>query len=327
MTDARHPQHGRAVLMLLLANFLWGISFPTIKALGLLQEALVPGASHWFVTCMTVAPRFLFATLVLLVLQARRLGDTTRSELRQGLLLGFFASGGMFLQNDGLQFTAASTSAFLTQLYAILIPVWLALRRRRDPGLKVWLCSLLVLVGVAVLGRFNWTSLSFGRGEFETLLCSLFFMGQILTLDRAEFSGNRPERITLIMMAAQMCIFWSAAWFTAPQAAALLQPFASWPWLGLTLILTLFCTLAAFMLMNMWQPRMSPTEAGLIYCVEPIFSSLLALFLPGLFSLWAGISYLNETATRELLLGGGLITLANVLLQLPWGNRRSEARL
>jgi len=39
------------------------------------------------------------------------------------VLLGLFASAGMALQNDGLQFYAASTSAFLTQLYAILIPV------------------------------------------------------------------------------------------------------------------------------------------------------------------------------------------------------------
>jgi hypothetical protein len=40
----------------------------------------------------------------------------------------------MLLQTDGLRFTAASTSAFLTQFYAILIPVYVALRSRRNPG-------------------------------------------------------------------------------------------------------------------------------------------------------------------------------------------------
>ena len=60
----------------------------------------------------------------------------------------------------------------------------------------------------------------------------------------------------------------------------------------------------------------SATEAGLIYCVEPIFASALALFLPALLSVWAGINYPNETATWTLLAGGGLITAANVLLQL-----------
>jgi len=80
--------------------------------------------------------------------------------------------------------------------------------------------------------------------------------------------------------------------------------------------LTIFCTLGAYSLMNAWQPKISATEAGLIYCVEPIFGSLMAWFLPAVFSKWAGIEYLNETATWTLLVGGGLITLANVLLQL-----------
>jgi hypothetical protein len=35
-----------------------------------------------------------------------------------------------------------------------------------------------------------------------------------------------------------------------------------------------------------------------------------------MFSTMAGIAYLNETTTWTLLVGGGLITLANVLLQL-----------
>jgi drug/metabolite transporter (DMT)-like permease len=87
-------------------------------------------------------------------------------------------------------------------------------------------------------------------------------------------------------------------------------------WLGFTLVLTVFCTYAAYSLMNAWQPKITATEAGLIYCVEPIFGSLLSLFLPALFSTLAGIDYRNETGTWTLLAGGGLITLANVLLQL-----------
>jgi drug/metabolite transporter (DMT)-like permease len=103
---------------------------------------------------------------------------------------------------------------------------------------------------------------------------------------------------------------------TAPDLQALVAPWRSPAWLGLTLTLTLFCTLGAFVLMNTWQPKISATEAGLIYCVEPIFGSVMALFLPALFSRWAGIDYANETATWTLLAGGGLITAANLLIQL-----------
>ena len=81
-------------------------------------------------------------------------------------------------------------------------------------------------------------------------------------------------------------------------------------------LLTLFCTLGSFTLMVRWQPHITATEAGLIYCIEPVFASVMALFLPALFSRWAGFDYANETLTWQLLVGGGLITLANVLLQL-----------
>jgi drug/metabolite transporter (DMT)-like permease len=98
--------------------------------------------------------------------------------------------------------------------------------------------------------------------------------------------------------------------------AALIVPWTSPAWLGFTVTLTVVCTLGAFGLMNAWQPKITATEAGLIYCVEPIFGSAMALVLPVWFSLWAGIDYANERATWTLLTGGALITLANLLLQL-----------
>jgi drug/metabolite transporter (DMT)-like permease len=317
LSSSRSSEHAKAIWMLVLANFFWGISFPTIKALGMIQEGLVPGGGSWFVTAMTVAPRFLIAFAVLLFFQARRLSDTSSLEMKQGLILGFFASSGMFFQNDGLQFTEASTSAFLTQLYAILIPVWLALNRRRNPGLRVWLCCALVLAGVSLLGHFNWRSMSFGRGEVETLISSVFYMGQILCLNQTRFADNRPERVTLVMFGVQFAFAALFTWVTAPSLSSILIPWSSPSWVVLTCVLAVFCTICAFLLMNFWQPKISATQAGLTYCIEPVFGSLLALCLPALYSGWSGICYPNEIATWHLLVGGGLITVANVLLNLP----------
>ena len=315
MFSAR-PVHRQAVLMLLLTTLFWGLSFPLIKAIGLAHLQVLPGGGTWFITAYTIAPRFLLATIVLGVVLGPKLGTFTRLEIRQGALLGLTAGAGMLFQNDGLQFTSASTSAFLTQLYAIMIPVYLAVRLRcRPPGI-VWLCGGLVLAGVAVLGRFDFRALHLGRGELETLLSSVFFMMQILVLGQKEYTANRALPVTLSMFGVEAVVFAAMAWGTAPDPAALLVPWTSMPWLGFTVLLTLFCTLGSFILMNRWQPEITATEAGLIYCVEPVFASLLALFLPALFSAWAGFAYANERLTWHLLLGGGLVTLANVLLQL-----------
>jgi drug/metabolite transporter (DMT)-like permease len=301
---------------LLLANLFWGLSFPLIKAIVLAHQLVVPASSTWFLTAYTVAPRFVIATLVLVVVLRKQLASFTALEIKQGVLLGATAGAGMLFQNDGLQFTSASTSAFLTQLYAILIPAWLALRSRRWPSGLVLACCALVLAGVAVLGRFDFREMRLGRGEIETLICSVFFMMQILLLERKAFGANRALPVTLVMFAVEAALFSAMAGVTAPDAAALLAPWTSLSWVGLTALLTVFCTLGAYTLMNTWQPKISATEAGLIYCGEPVFASVLALFLPALFSAWIGISYPNETVTWHLLVGGGLITLANLLLQL-----------
>jgi len=302
--------------MLLVANFFWGLSFPLIKSTLLLQERLLPEAGTWFSAIYTVAPRFALATLVLLALRPRAWRGLTRGEVKQGVIIGLFAAAGMLFQNDAMQFIEASTSAFLTQFYAILIPIYVALRVRKNPGAAVWLSCVLVLAGVAILGNFNWRELHLGRGEWETLLASLFFMGQILWLEKKEFAANRAYELTLVMFATEALVFVVLAGATTPSAAALLVPWTSPVWLGFTAALTLFCTLGAFGLMNTWQPKITATEAGLIYCVEPLFGTLMALFLPAIFSVWAVINYANETATWTLLVGGGLITAANVLIQL-----------
>jgi drug/metabolite transporter (DMT)-like permease len=308
--------HTRAVLMLVFTTFLWGASFPLVKAIALAHLQVLPASDTWFITACTVAPRFLIGTVVLLLVLGGKLRTFTRLEWKQGVLVGLTLGAGMLFQSDGLQFTSASTSAFLTQIYSVMIPLWLAWRLRRRPPGVVLLCCLLVLPGIAVLGRFDFRTLHLGRGEVETLVSAVFFMMQIFVLERKEFAANRALPVTLVMFVTAAVLFSGMALATAPTPADVLVPWTSGAWLGLTGLLTLFCTLGAFTLMIKWQPKITATEAGLIYCVEPVFTAMMALFLPGLFSAWGGFDYPNEQLTWHLLVGGGLITFANVLIQL-----------
>jgi drug/metabolite transporter (DMT)-like permease len=313
-------RHRQAVLLLLLTTFFWALSFPVIKAVMLLHGRADPAAGPLFVTCYAVAPRFFLATLVLLAIDGWRLRravpDVGPGEWRQGLLVGVSGGLGMLFQNDGLKYTNASTSAFITQIYAILIPIWVAACTRRNPGARIWAAMGLVMAGVSILGRVDWRNFHFGRGEWETLASALFFGAQILLIGTRQFAACRSSRVTLVMFATEAVLFGSIAAAAAPRLGSLAVPWADPTWVAMVLVLTFVCTLATFTIMNAWQPCITPTEAGLIYCAEPVFASAFALFLPNWVSAWGGIEYPNERATQAMLLGGGLITIANVLVQL-----------
>jgi drug/metabolite transporter (DMT)-like permease len=96
---------------------------------------------------------------------------------------------------------------------------------------------------------------------------------------------------------------------TAPDFASCVRVYHSGGAIALVAVLMIVCSIAPFLLMNRWQRVVTATEAGLVYCGEPVFVSLLALFLPGWLSRWTG-----------------LVTAANVLLQSPWLEAKPERR-
>ena len=326
------PKRLRAAQMLVLANACWALSFPIMKALNFLQAPLLPGSSSWFIASMTISIRSGLAALVMLLCCARSLRQLTRLELWEGLGLGIFASAGLIFQMDGLAYTSASTSAFLTQFYCLLIPLIVAARERRWPSGRVVVSCLMVIAGAGVLSEINLRDFHIGRGELETLIGSTIFTGQILWLQRPKFAPNNVNRFTLVMFAVITLTSLPVMLATGGKSDDWLAAWHSTPSLALMGILTVFCTLGAYLLMNYWQPFLTATQAGLLYCLEPVFTSLFALFLPGWFSVFAGIAYANEKLTLSLLLGGGLITVANALIQLqpapvPVRSERSPAEV
>lgn len=314
------PAHLRrkALQMLLVCTSFWALSFPVMKTLGLTQQRILPGAGNWFLSSLCVLFRFLSAGLLLALVSPASLKSVSRRELEQGLWLAFFAASGICLQMDGLAYVSASTSAFLTQLYCVLIPLWVAVSQLRFPSVKILFCSALVLAGMALLVNLNLFALRLGRGELETLASAVMFTAQILCLEHPRYAANRPARFTTIMLLAMGLFAVPLVVVTAPGMAQCVRVYHSVPACGLVAVLVLVCSLGPFLLMNRWQREVTATEAGLVYCAEPVLVSLLALFLPGWLSQWAGVDYANEHVTARLLLGGGLVTAANVLLQSRW---------
>ena len=119
--------------MLVFCTLLWALSFPAMKALLHTQQQLLPEAGSWFLTALSVTYRFGLAGLLLLPFAFRQIQTLRRREVEQGLILAAFGGVGNLFQMDGLAYTSASTSAFLTQGYCVFIPVWVALVSRRWP--------------------------------------------------------------------------------------------------------------------------------------------------------------------------------------------------
>ena len=221
----------------------------------------------------------------------------------------------MALQAWGLGKTEASTSAFLTQAYCVILPLIECLRRRRAPSSRTLIATLLVIVGGAILAGVTPRSLKVGPGEWATLLAAFIFTFQILTLENPKYEKNRGLVVTFAMCVFIALMFLPVSWAMAPEPQALLRAGASWPAFLLIFSLALLCSVGAYGLMNSWQPRVSATEAGLIYTIEPVFTACFVMFLPVMLGRLVGQDYPNESLTLSLVAGGSPILAANILMQ------------
>lgn len=302
-----------AVFALLLACLGEALGFPLMKAFALRAGSSAAGASGWFLTAFLLAGRFLGAALVLVCFERSR---PSRSELVQGLWIGVFAGGGHFLQADGLNWTDASTSAFLTQGYVVVLPLLAALELRTRPKSRVLWAVVINVLGLAVLARFDPLTLALGRGEAETLIAAVLFAGQIFTISRPQYEQNRAGPVTMIM-------FLTVGLGALPLAATAIDPEHLRHFMGdakLWLLLGLLascCTLVPFLLMNRFQRSVPAPEAGVIYGAEPVLACILTLFLPVLLARLVQIQYENESLSLRLVVGASLVTAAALLLRSP----------
>jgi len=314
--DEGDPVRRKAIGMLVLTAALWALSFPVIDALPRVQGKLVAADSSWFFSSLCVAYRFAASSLILALAFLPSLRNLTRSEIVQGIGLGITGAGGSLLQVDGMAYTEPSTSAFLTQCYCLFIPLVVAARDRRRPSLSVIASCFLVMAGVAILSKPDWRSFHMGRGELETIGAAVLFAAYILWLERPRFAGNDPIRFSTVNFAVQSLVAFPIAAAIAPRPGDLIAAYRSPAALALLATLIVACTLGGYLLMARWQKHVTATQAGLIYCMEPVFVAALVPFLPGWISAWTGAGTRNQEIDLPMAFGGGLIVAANVLIVL-----------
>ena len=309
-------RHASALVVLAVSTVFSGGSFVLAKASVLAQLPFATGESTWFIAAHNLAPRFAIGVLVLLALYRGRVLQLTRPEWNQAVFMAVASFAGCMLQTDGLQRTSAATTAFLTQFYVILVPLWWALMQRRRPSWSMLVPAMLVLAGVAVLARVDWHTFRIGRGELEILLATGFFSLLLCSLNWPAFATNRAPRTSAGMFLIETGLFAALSVATCRAPAHLFTPYASPGWLGIVVVVAVLGTTGPFVVNNHWQRFITPPEAGLIYSFSPVVAALMEVILPASLASWTGIAYANQPLTAVLVTGGALILGANVLIQL-----------
>jgi drug/metabolite transporter (DMT)-like permease len=280
------PTRLAAEALLVVATIIWGGTFVATRA-GL----------DYVSPMLIIAIRFL-ASFAILAPVLTLAGRAWWRHARVGAVLGVVLAGGYILQTVGLQFTTAARSAFLTYLFAILIPP-LQLLVSRKPLSAGNLAGLFVVFAGTVLLTHPWSADGWNAGDLITIASAVCFGLFIVLIDR--FAQDVPA---IDLVPVQFLVAGSIA-----IAGALLVEPIVFVWHPAALItvgyLTLLGTVGGLGLQTVFQVYSTPVRATTIYALEPVFAAFF------------GVLVLSERV-GPIELAGGAVILAGVLLSELW---------
>ena len=285
--------------MLLAASFFWGTTF-VAQILGM--EGLGPYTY--------AAARFALGVLFIGALwflyrdkraEQRRAG-TFRSGFRAGIPVGLAMFVGVTLQQVALLYTTAGKTAFITTVYIVLVPLAAVLLGQRVRAVQ-WGGAVLAFAGVYFLSAHGETTIN--KGDLLVLICSFFWMAQILLIDRY---ARAVDAIELCFMQMIICTIGSAV------LAAIYESFAwsdIWGAAVPILYAGLFSCGVAYTCQILGQAYVEPTQAAILMSTEAIFAAV------------AGWIVLGETMSGVQLLGCALL-LGGALMAQVRGTGKSQ---
>ena len=272
----------RADLTLLAVAIVWGSAFVVCRlAAAQTGSFLYNGA------------RFLLGVVTLLPFVGARLRGLARVEAWGGVLAGallFVASG---LQQMGLQFTTAGKAGFITGLYVVLVPLFLALVWRQWPRGSTWAASLLAAVGLYLLSAVE--QLALAPGDGLELVGAVFWALHVILIGRL---AQRVDVLRLALMQYLVCGLLSLTTGLLFESSTAPGLVSAWWAILYTGVLSVGL---GYTLQVIGQQHAPAADASVILSGEAVFAAL------------AGWLILDERLTPWQLLGCALM-LAGMLL-------------
>lgn len=282
----------KADLLLLTITICWGSSFILMK--NVLESTSVSSF---------LAVRFIVATVVLLPVIYGRRKEISPRVLWQSAFIGLMLFGSLIFQVYGLQYIAASTSAFITSLYVVMVPIAsLAFIHKRLEVSSVT-GVIFALTGLFFLCGGIRLQCSIGNGlTFLSAVCSAF---QILLIDR--YTKDESPVLLGAFQVMFCALFSTVAWIATGLDAVV------WNSSVITAVTVtgLLCTAFAFIVQAVVQQFTSPTHTALIFVAEPVFGTIFAMIIPDSQGVTEGLTF-NMAVGSILMMGGMLISELNL---------------
>lgn len=306
VTQERHPPSAgiatwRADVALVVAAFFFGTTFVVVK------DAVAEVDPLPF-----LAVRFLIGAAVLAVVAGSRRSSPGEHELRHGIVAGLALWVGYYLQTVGLQHTQPATSAFLTYLLVVVVPILGFVFLRKSLHWSTALGIVLSVVGLVLLTGAGGDGTGFGRGEILTLGCAVAFATHIVVLgqtaarhDAIRFTCVQLATVGLISLGASLAddvVSGSGSGSGPGDGGGPSVLFGGAP-LAAAAFTGVFATAVAFLAMVWAQRSVSPSRAALILLLEPVFAALLS---------WVS----GDPLTLVSAFGGAVILVAVVVAEV-----------
>ena len=283
----------KAYFLLVLATFFWGATFSLTKYL-----------TDYFSTLSMVAIRFSIATLVTWLIYRVSL-KAALAELKniEGIkkymnvfILGLLNVVAILLQTEGVREIAATNSSFITSLAIIFVPCFEIIYTKKPVSKNIMGVILVALLGVYLMS-FGWAlPQQILRGDLYTLLSALMYSYYIVLVTVIAKQG----------ISAQVMMFWNFL-ITAVLTFLVALFYVHEPWILkpldyniilIFLFLSIVATVVPYLCMGIGQKNVAPTNAAIIYLLEPIFAAIIAMI------------FIHEKITMMQVIGGVIILSA-----------------
>jgi len=277
----------RADLMLLMITFFWGGSILLTKiGLVYLQEYNL------------ITLRFGIAFLLSGIVFYKNLIKTDFKTVKYAFILAFILFIVYVFATFGTKYTSVSNAGFLFSLTVIFIPVLSSIFLKQKPEKKVVLGIILSMVGIGLLTLHN--QLKIGVGDLFCILSALFYAVHVMVTGAV---AKHVNPISLGVLQLGFVGLLSIIFSIFMEKPKLPGNYESWI---AVLMLSIFCTGITFIVQIIAQQHTTPTHTGLIFSLEPVFSSVFAFFFTG------------ETLTSRGYLGALLLLLSVLIAELDF---------